>query len=164
VSEPNLRVLKRSRTKPVEGDVFTLSPADGLFLFGRVIRADMPRERAPMPGSYLLYIYRHTSAEPAPSRRDLHPQALLLAPVFTNRMPWTKGYFEVLTNWPLSKSDLVPQHCFWFAGRRSYVDEDLNVLPERVEPCGDWALKSYRRLDDDVSRALGLPLAPTEAP
>jgi len=85
-------VLKRSRKKPVPGDVFVLSPGDGRFLFGRVIRADLPRGRAPMPGAHLIYVYRHRSDDLQPARAELQPSALLLPPLFINQMPWTKGY------------------------------------------------------------------------
>jgi len=160
MSEPNLRVLKPSRKKPVPGDVFALSPLDGLFLFGRVIRADLPRERAPMPGAYLLYVYRYQADDLQPDRAELHPGALLLPPLFINQMPWTKGYFQTFDNWSLSGADLVAQHCFLSAGRGRYFDEDFNELPGPIEQCGDWALKSYRKLDDEVSDALGIPGAP----
>ena len=128
VDGPNLRVLKRSRKKPVSGDVLALSPAEGLFLFGRVIRADLPRERAPMPGAYLVYVYRYRSSDMEPNRAELHPGALLLSPLFINQMPWTKGYFQTVDNWPLTDEDLVAQHCFLSAGRGRYFDEDFNEL------------------------------------
>ena len=160
MGDPNLRVLKPSRKKPAPGDVFALSPGDGRFLFGRVIRADLPRERAPMPGANLIYIYRHRSDDTEPDRAELHPGALLLPPLFINQMPWTKGYFQTVANWPLSDADLVAQHCFLSASRGRYFDEDFNELPGPVEPCGDWGLHSFRTLDDELSDALGIPGAP----
>lgn len=94
MSEPNLRVLKPSGKKPIPGDVFALSPLEGMFLFGRVIRSDLPRERAPMPGANLIYVYRHRSGNLQPDRTELHAGALLLPPLFINQLPWTKGYFQ----------------------------------------------------------------------
>lgn len=91
MGEPNLRTLNRSRAKPATGDIFAMSPRVGLFLFGRVIRADLPRELAPMPGSYLVYIYRHTSTAMEPDPTDLVPAALLLPPLFINQMPWSRA-------------------------------------------------------------------------
>ena len=37
----NLRVIKRSRTKPQAGDIFAMEWVDGTFLFGRVIEAEI---------------------------------------------------------------------------------------------------------------------------
>lgn len=160
MGEPNLRTLNRSRAKPATGDIFAMSPRVGLFLFGRVIRADLPRELAPMPGSYLVYIYRHTSTAMEPDPTDLVPAALLLPPLFINQMPWSRGYFQAVGHWPLTDGDLLPRHCFWSASRGRYFDEDFNELSRPIEPCGDWALHSYRTLDDLVSDALGIPRAP----
>ncbi len=53
----NLRVLRPSRKTLQVGDIFTMQLPDEKYLFGRVILADLPIERAPMPKSNLLYIY-----------------------------------------------------------------------------------------------------------
>lgn len=64
----NLRILRPSR-KPVRtGDVFAMQVPDGTYLFGRVIEADITEpSRAPIPGSYLIYVYRHRSADKEPT-------------------------------------------------------------------------------------------------
>lgn len=160
MSEPNMRVLRLSRPKLRDGDVFVLSPGDGPFLFGRVIDADLPRTRAPMPESNLIYVYRYRSDKPAPDRSEMVPDALLIPPVYINRMPWTKGYFQNIDHWPLSDADLLDQHCFWSGVWEKYVDEKFNELPAKVDPCGHWALDSYRTFDDTVSEALEIPPAP----
>jgi hypothetical protein len=131
---------------------------DGRFLFGRVVRADVPRDRAPMPASYLVYIYDLISGgKSAPA--NLTPDRLLLPPTFVNRLPWTKGYFETIDNRAIHRDDLLARHCFrqWTG---DHVDGDGSKLPAPIEPCGEWGLTSYRMLDDLVSDALGIPRAP----
>jgi hypothetical protein len=158
----NLRVLKRSRHKPGVGDVFAMQLPDNTYLFGRVIGAELELPRAPMPGSYLIYVYRHRSTTKVPDWAELQPQRLLLPPVFINRMPWTKGYFETIDSRDLLESDRLRQHCFrrW---NGTYLDEAGEILPGPVEPCGDWGLSSYRWLDDEVSDAVGIPRVPDDA-
>lgn len=160
MTEPNLRRLKATRKKPSIGDLFVLSPLRGLFLFGRVICADLPRDRAPMPGSNLVYIYRGLSDHLQHQAADLRPERLLLPPLFTNRMPWTKGYFQTVGSWPLTGGDLVKKHCFLSPGSGRYHDLDGRELPGPIEPCGDWALHSFRTIDDEISDALGIERAP----
>jgi hypothetical protein len=157
--QTNLRVLKPSRAKLRVGDVFAMLPPDDMFLFGRVILADLPRGRAPMPGANLIYVYRHRSSSKEPDRAALDPEGLLLPPLFINRLPWSKGYFETVAHWPLDKDDLLPRHCFrdWTG---DYVDESGERLPGPSEPCGDYGLHSYRTVDDEISDALGLERAP----
>ena len=131
---------------------------DGRFVFGRVVRADLPRERAPMPGSYLVYIYDAVSgAKSAPA--GLSRDRLLIPPTFINRLPWTKGYFETIDHQAIRPDDLLRQHCFrrWTG---DYLDEEGNKLPAPVEPCGEWGLTNYMMLADLVSDAIGIPRAP----
>ena len=160
--ETNLRVIKRSRKKPEPGDVFAMRVSDGSYLFGRVIESEMPRTRAPMPGSNLIYVYRDRSQTPEPVLDDLRPDRLLIPPVFINRKPWTRGYFLTVAHQELTGNDVLPQHCFWDALRKHHVDEQLNVLPQELSPCGVWGLSSYRSLDDKISDALDIPRAPRE--
>lgn len=143
--QTNLKVLKRSNVPPKAGDIFVMQLPSDEYLFGRVILADAPRERAPMPCSHLLYIYDRRSAVPQAEISDLRPGRLLIPPVWTNRKAWTKGCFRTIGNRPLERFDLLKQHCFlrlaFGPGRPdAVVDETGRVLTQRTEPCGSWAL------------------------
>ena len=81
--------------------------------------------------------------------------------MMTNNLPWTRGYFEVLENQPLGPMDRLPQHSFRDI-RGWYFDERGKRLSGPVDPVGQWALQSYRTLDDEISKALRIPLAPSD--
>jgi hypothetical protein len=151
----NLRILKASRKKLQAGDVFIMQLADGRYLFGRVVFVDIPRDRAPMPGSNLIYIYGRPSSSADPDYESLTPENLLLPPIFTNRLAWSKGYFQTIANRPLMPGDILKQHCFrrWTG---DYLDELGRILATPTEPCGDWGLSSYRMIDDHISDAIGI--------
>lgn len=155
----NLHVLKRSRGSISRGDIFVMQLCSGDFLFGRVIDADIPRERAPMPAVHLIYIYRDQFATQEPKLESLRPERLLIPPVFTNRLGWTKGYFETVATQPIASADLLRQHCFRTWNGR-FLDLDGTQLASPTDPCGDWALTSYRMIDDMISDALRIPRAP----
>ena len=157
-SEPNFQKLKVSRGWPEPGDVFCMLMPDGLYLFGRVVRIAKQSEGM-MPDARLVYIYDVRSTDVEPPLKDLVPGRLLIPPVFTNRLAWTKGYWQKVAHIELGAEDLLRQHCFRrFDG--VLFDESGNRLGTRSEPCGEWAQVSYRGIDDLVSEALGLPLAP----
>lgn len=111
-----------------------------------------------MPGSYLVHIY-NTVADAKSAPAELSRDRLLIPPTFINRLPWTKGYFEIIDHRAIGPDDLLGKHCFrrWTG---DYVDEEGNKLPAPMEPCGEWGITSYRMLDDLVSDALGIPRAP----
>lgn len=159
MAETNLSVLKPSRKALKPGDVFALRMPDGRYGFGRVIRTDA--EIGPMTGCVLIYVYRvRSDTMEVPDRAELSPDRLLIPPVMTNKLPWSRGYFEVIANLPTGPGEELAQHCFLSAARGTYFDEFGHQLPGPVEPVGDYALHSYRTLDDQISDALGVARVP----
>lgn len=154
----NLEVFKPSRSKPRAGDVFALRLGER-FRFGRIISTEAMAGWS-MPGSILIYIFRASSLElTMPDGELTRADNLLVAPLMTNRLPWSRGYFQTIGNRPLAPGDVLAQHCFRSSNGR-YFDESARELPGPIEPCGDWGLHSYRTIDDEVSAALGIPRAP----
>lgn len=155
--ETNLRVLKPSRVKPKEGDVFALQIGDR-FLFGRVINTQAKAGWS-MPGAILIYVFSTQSTKAAlPDKAVLQAENLLIPPILTNTLPWVRGYFQTITNIPLSDGQVLQRHCFKSTTGK-YFDETATELPGPLEPCGQWGLHSYRTIDDEVSAALGIPKA-----
>jgi len=153
----NMQVLKPSHKRLVAGDVFRVGLPDASFIFGRVIRVDLPRESAPVPGANLVYGYRQRIDSSEPDLAALTPDELLIPPLFINRLPWSRGYFETVLHLPLKRTDLLAQLCF----RRSngtYLDENGEPLRAERQPCGTWGLNSFRTFDDEISEALRIPL------
>ena len=154
----NLAVLKKTRRAPEAGDIFVMQPPDGQFLFGRVV--DTNADPLGVGGAVLIYVYRVRATAKTPVPELLRGQ-LLVPPMMTNKQPWTKGYFEHVENRPLSVMDRLPQHCFKDS-RGWYFDQVGTRLAGPVEPVGQWGLHSFRTIDDEVSKALGIPLSPDE--
>ena len=157
----NMRVLKKSRKVPSEGDIFALQVIDGEFLFGRVINTKT--RIGNFDDVIMLYIY----GERTNSKHDvpiLDKRHLLVPPLGTNRQPWYKGYFETVVQRPLAIDDILEIHCFEDISPvdsrvTGYFDEQYNRLKKRTEPCGAFCLEGYRTIDAYVSQALGIPLA-----
>jgi hypothetical protein len=161
--EVRLQKLQPSRKRLRPGDVFCMLPADGRYVFGRVIEVDIPFEEnefgfalAPMPESNLIYVYDARAQEPEPPWEQLRRDRLLLPPMFINRLPWSRGYLQTVSNRPLEPADVLEEHCF-----RDEVFGRLYDLGGRprstvIEPCGTWGLKGYGGLDRIVHEALAL--------
>jgi hypothetical protein len=158
-SEPNLRVLKPSRRTLQPGDIFRLSSKGEHYLFGRVISTDAVAS-ANMIGLNLIYIYRaeRRTAE-IPSDDELTPSNLLIEPVMTNRLPWSRGYFETVNHRELRDQDRLSVHCFRDS-RGWLFNEHGNPLEKAIEPVGFRGVHSFRTIDDLVSDALGISRAP----
>lgn len=152
----NLQVLKKTMRWPRVGDVFAMKPPDGDYLFGRVAATDA--NPLGVGGAILLYIYRVRAAEKTPVPPLLRGQ-MLVPPLMTNKRPWTQGYFETVEQRAMTPMDRLSQHCFRDSFGR-YFDEYGNTLDGPVGVVGQWGLHSYRTIDDEISSALGIPLAP----
>ena len=159
----NLQMIRRSRKKPLAGDIFVMQLPDSTYLFGRVMEADIREfQRTPLRGSDLVYNYDYRSQTKEPDLSQLTPDRLLIAPKFINRLGWSRGYFETVAHKPLKASDWLEQVSYWNDGRKKYLDQDGKILPGKVEPCGVWGMGNYRHIDDLVSDALGIPRVPVE--
>ncbi len=160
----NLVILTPSRKRLRVGDVFVLKPKGHPYYFGRVIRLDA----IGLAGeAILIYVYDAKSDDEC-RIPQLDKRNLLIAPTMINRLPWSRGYFETVANVPLREEEILHPHCFDDGWHHElfpespiiYRDEYGNRLSGRTEPCGIYGLGSYRTVDDDVSEALGIPLAP----
>jgi hypothetical protein len=157
----NLVKMKRTYRPPETGDIFYLQIPLGQFIFGRVRFANAPRTEAPMPGAHLIYIYDWKSSAPSPDYSMLRKDKLLIAPVWTNRMSWTKGYFQHVENQAGHDKVVFGDSCFRAFGDR-FLDQKGRSRSTKSEPCGEWGLVSYRWIDDRVSDALGIPRVPED--
>jgi len=154
----NLQILRPSKKQPKEGDIFVCKPKGHEYYFGRVIATDALI--GTMKNCILLYIFSVQSEEKTPPNR-LSAMQLLIPPLMTNRLPWSRGYFETVANRSFEPGERLPVHCFREPGRmpERYWDEYNNELHFKREPCGYHALDSFRTIDDAISEKLGIPLA-----
>lgn len=158
--EINLQVLKPSRARQKAGDVFVfqMKQEAGVYRFGRIIRMDA--KVGVFEKCILIYIFTATSTS-KDQVPELSRDQLLVPPIATNRQGWLKGYFETVASIPLEPDDILSMHCFRSFARpgRFFNDEGCEILNPQ-EPIGNYGLDSYRTIDDEISKALGIPLAP----
>lgn len=158
----NMRVLQPSRKRRLPGDVFAYQMPDGMFRFGRLIAMDVPLFGANI-GTNMVYFFRGASLDKV-APQELQPTDLLLPPLLVNQKPWTLGFFEVIDRRPLKAGETLAVHCFRSPllryGRVQYFNEAGIEIEQSVEPCGFWALHSYRTVDDALSDVLGFEKVP----
>ncbi len=153
-----MEFLKKSRKKPQPGDIFVFKMPKFDYVFGRVIKTNLG---GGVPGGNLIYIYKAFSKDKK-NIPLLDKNNLLIPPIIINSQGWLQGYFETVISKPLVKEDILSQHCFKDVAKRetTYVDEDRRELKYPVEPCGIYGGGNHRTIDDEVSKVLGIPLAP----
>jgi hypothetical protein len=153
----NLEILSKSKKGLKPGDVFVLKPKGHNYFFGRVI--DVDADCGFGGGAILIYIYNSTS-DNKNEVPNLDKNELLLAPIMTNRLPWSKGYFENVQHNELTTENVLPVHCFKKPKLNAYYNEKGIKLDKEYKPTGLYGFYSYRSIDDSVSEKLGIPLVP----
>ncbi len=151
----HLEILKKSRSKVKTGDIFVLKPKGFDYYFGRTMSIDANCGFG--QGAVLIYIYNIKSKD-----KNIIPvlnkNKLLLSPLFTNYLPWSKGYFETIGNRSLTVEDTFTQHCFKHPEKDIYYNEFGDKLDKEYLPVGFYGLSSYKSIDDKISKVLGIPL------
>ena len=155
----NMQILKPTRRPLSAGDVFALRPSERHpYYFGRIIRADAVIEGMP---AVLIYLY-NAAAEEMLAIPALRRDELLVPPLFTNRLPWRRGYFTTVGTAPLTRWDTLPNHIFRDSLKGGFVDENGRPTPDPRQPVEQFGLHSFRTIDDRVSLALNIPLISDE--
>ncbi|MFG3075443.1 Imm26 family immunity protein [Streptomyces sp. NPDC048225] len=156
--------MKGQRRKHEIGDVFALQVADSSYRFGRIVKMGESGPRGRFPGGILAYIYDVAADEPHPDLASLTVDRLLMPPFFTMNWVWQKGYFRTVAHEELKPSHVLEQHCFYDGSTEGYVDENDDILPDRVEPCGWFALTNFEHFQHELDEALaGRPVSGAQA-
>ena len=153
----NLQVLKPSGRRLRAGDIFVCRPAEHPYYFGRVVK---PRTDLDGMPATLIYLYRAVSDDPI-AIPALHRNELLVPPLFTNRLPWSRGYFVTVANAALTPWDVLHPHVFQVSTTK-FVDEYGRPTRDPARPVEIYGLHSFRTIDDRISEVLGIPLARDE--
>lgn len=153
------KVLKKSRQRLEPGDIFVfqMSELSDQYFWGRVIATDTTLGN--MSGVIEIYLYRTTSGTKLVVP-ELRVQDLLLPPIGTNTLGWSRGYFEVVASRPLDPADKLSQPCFRDS-RGWYFDEYGKRLSGPTEPVGVYGLAGIAGIEEQVQVALGLPVGST---
>lgn len=153
----NLQVLKKSRKKPVAGDIFVFK-IDDHFRFGLVVSTEATAGFG--ENFILVYLYDYISSSPLLDH-ELSTDHLLIPPIVSAYPLWTHGYFQTIDSRRIEQQEILRQHCFGEPDEDKYYDEFGNRLKEKSEPCGLPGLVTERGIDEELSKALGLRI-PTD--
>ncbi len=154
----NFMQLTKSRHKPLPGDVFAGNILGDHWVVGRVIRSGFANGTA--KNCILLYVYRMQVSELHGIEIPIPPDLLVPPFYMLSNMLWTRGMVIHLRNSPLTPSEVLSRHVFRSMSEYEYVNEEGDPVspPAAGEVVGVDAFEGWASFDDEVSRALGLPI------
>ncbi|WP_138754242.1 Imm26 family immunity protein [Paenibacillus sinopodophylli] len=152
-----LFVLKKSRKKPQEGDVFLIQPLRDTYYYGKVIKTNIVSTNPFLNGWNLIYLYRESVVI-----RDNHfydlldTHNLLLPPIVTNHKGWYDGYFETVGFERISSEEKNLSYGFIDKSKdkNKIRNEEGLELHSRPEHISGYGLVSYGGIGRAIHRLL----------
>lgn len=157
VKVPRLIKLKRNR-EPVEvkvGDIFLVSNREGLYFYGKVIQR--VNEKHPKynwsESCFVAFIFKCTTKEKNLNNYLPNYDDCVCGPTLFDSCYWKKGYFEIITNFPLTKEEKNMDIGFFEGNSRNggfFRDaqgKELSHFPKYYESIGfitDWGIRDRK--------------------
>ena len=121
-----VRLVNKRQTAKV-GDIFRLSPSEGIFLWGRLIKKS--KFFGLNADFNLVYIFDAiTPAQPSPDL--MSPQNLIIGPSVVNNLGWSRGYWEIVSSEPLKPTDILDNH-FFIRYHGTGSNRDFDIVDEQ---------------------------------
>ncbi|MCC5619692.1 hypothetical protein LC605_32640 [Nostoc sp. CHAB 5836] len=159
----NLMIIRKTRHKPANGDLFAGNILGKRWILGRVIESNFTRVGSDR--CVLLYIYSRKFDNPFDVSFPIEPLLILPPILMTSNMMWTMGYFFYIQNKKITNDEIIGRHIFKSMSINKYVNECGQKMeePGAGELVGEDAFYGWASLDDEISRALGVPVHASRA-
>jgi len=151
--EKRLLVIKKSSKEPETGDLFVVQPKEGIYYYGKVIKARVESKDLSFKGWYLVFLYDFCASRKN-SNINLDGTPLLIAPLVINKRLWTMGYFETIGKLPVTKYDLSIDFGFWDVLRKKYYDLQGNEMSHKPQYSSVFGLGSFGIVIKEIYKAL----------
>ena len=102
--EFQLRVIKRKRKRPQEGDVFVLSPRENVYFYGKVLKSNIETvdNNTFIEGNNVIAIFNCKTRDISLDNYKPNYDDLLIRITIVDYNYWTRGYFYTIANIPLN--------------------------------------------------------------
>ena len=147
--EYQVKILKRKRTIPQKGDVFVVSPKEGMYYCGVVINAGVEISDT---YSAVVFILDKEYENMDIDVKDLELENLLYYPEIVDKGYWSRGYF-----YNIGKQIEIPDdldYGFYSIGKECYVDEYKNRISRHPKLLGIYGVATGTGVAYYINREL----------
>lgn len=144
--------FEKSKKKLIPGDMFILSPKQGIFCFGKVIMTNVESRDSFVKGMNLVYIYDCFSKnETIPD--ELEAYEILLVEIVNNRL-WQQGYAKYISFSEVNEHDNNKDIGFWDIIRNEFVDIKGDAIGHTPKYKGIYGLGSYGAIGKEIHKVI----------
>ena len=123
-SEYKLKVIKRKRIQPQEGDVFLVSPRENIYFYGKVLCTNI---RNPydnwINGQNMVVIFKCKTDIISMEKYNPNYDDLLVKPTIVTKQYWSNGSFYTIDNIPLTNLEKNLDYGFYDAFNNCFISE-----------------------------------------
>lgn len=151
-----LKVIKRSKSKPIDGDIFVLSPREGVYFYGKVLNSDIQHiaEETFIHRKCMVYIFKSKSSEISMDEFVSDFSNLLINPIIVDLSYWTKGYFYTIGNEEISEEEKSLDYGFYKIGNGKLYKEDGKELSDVPQILGTYGIASITGVASLIEKEL----------
>jgi hypothetical protein len=151
-----LRVIKKVKNSPKEGDVFLISPREGVYFYGRVLKSDINHIANDIfiHGKFVIVIFKCKTKTIDISKYSPDYDELLIGPQIVDATYWTKGLFFTITNLPMEKHEKELDYGFYSIGKGKYFKEDGHELQHQPLLLGIYGIATITGIARNVEKEL----------
>ncbi len=137
-----LKKIKRSRNKPLEGDIFVLSPRENIYFYGRVLKTNIKHIKGDtfIDGKSVIAIFKSKSKTPDIVNYRADYDDLLTEPAIVDYSYWSQGYFFTIANEVVSEKEKKLDLGFYSIGKGKYYFENGVEIDHEPKLMGTYGI------------------------
>lgn len=157
IEDYQLKVIKRKRQEIKDGDVFILSPKEGIYFYGKVIKSNIKHkyETSFLHQQNLVFIFKCKTTEQNMDKFVADYNNLLIRPAIVNKNYWSRGYFFNVGNEPVKEEEKNLDYglVYMQLGSTTYHKEDGEQI-EKPKILGIYGITTISGIADEIGREL----------
>lgn len=153
-----LRLIKKTKVKLRDGDVFVLSPRKNVFFYGKVLKTNINHIEKDtfVHGKNVVIIFNNKTTKP--TIEDFKPDysQLLIRPAIVDISYWNKGLFYTVGNVGISNYEEDLNYGFYKIGINSnwYCKEDGIILESKPKILGIFGISTITGIALQIEKEL----------
>lgn len=156
--EFQFKVIKRKKPEIKDGDIFVLSPKDGVYFYGRVLKSDIDHihKSSFIQGKHVIFVFKAKTREISMDNLKIDYNELLINPSIVDISYWNKGYFFNIGNIELSKEEKEVDYGFIDSGIffDKFVKANGEELNHQPKILGMYGISTMTGIAREVQREL----------
>ena len=151
-----LKVIKKSKTEPVEGDIFVLSPREDIYFYGRVLKSNINHisQDTFVHGKSVVVIFKCKNNEISMSNYYPNYNDLLIRPEIVDKSYWSKGYFFTIENKPLDDNEKKLDYGFYSIGKGKFLKETGIEIDHQPVLLGTYGIATISGIAYEIEKEL----------